>query len=171
MQVEMPICTEEKIAAVDSQAEHPVSNPEDTLEGETPDCQQHEQAPSETAEPERAVSPQKEPVPEESSPAQPDSSTPTKKKLTSSPGSVAPQRRSARRLLQLDKSPSPKQYSRNLRSSINGEERSKRTKSDAQIDQQKEDRVEQPPSKKARGKGLSESPNKAVGATSAPETG
>ncbi|XP_011612302.2 telomeric repeat-binding factor 2-interacting protein 1 [Takifugu rubripes] len=170
MQVEMPICTEEKIAAVDSKAEQPVSNPEDTLEAETSDCQQHEPAPSETAEPERAVSPQKEPVPEESSPAQPDSFTQKKKKLTSSPGSVTPQRRSPRRPLQLDKSPSPKQYSRNLRSSINGEERSKRTKSAAQIDLQKDRGVEQPPSKKARGKRISESPNKAFRAASAPET-
>lgn len=172
----MPICIEEKIAAVDSQAEHPVSNPEDTLEAETSDCQQHEPAPSETAEPERAVSPQKEPVPEESSPAQPDSSTKkpdssTRKKLRSSPGSVTPLRRSARRPLQHDKTPSPKQYSGNLRSSINGEERSKRTKSAARIDLQKEDRVEQPPSKKARGKRISESPNKAIGAASASETG
>lgn len=171
MQVEMPICTEEKIAAVDSQAEQPVSKPEDTLEAETSDCQQHEPAPSETAEPERAISPQKEAVPEESSPAQPDSSTQKKKKVTSSPEWVTPQRWSARRLLQLDESPSPNQISRNLRSSINSQERSKRTKSAAQIDLQKEDRVEQPPSKKARGKRISESPNKATGAASASETG
>lgn len=82
------------------------------------------------------------------------------------------QRRSACRRLQLDKSPLPQQYSRNLRSSsVNGKERSKKTKSAAQIHLQMEDRVEQPPSKKARGKRISESPNKAIRQASDSETG
>lgn len=175
MQVEISV--QEQMEVVDPQVEQPVDNPEETVEAESSDCQQHGQAPSETAEPEAAVSPQKEPMPGESSPVQPDPSTQTKVNLKSSPGLEPPQRRSTRRHPPHDKSPSPQQYGRKLRSSINAKEqlspqlRSKKTKLPAGVDWQKEDRVEQPPSKKARGKRTSDSPNKAIRPASAPETG
>lgn len=175
MQVE--IGAQEEMEGVDPQVEQPVDNPEETVEAESSDCQQHGQAPSETAEPETAVSPQKEPMPEESSPVQPDPSPQTKVNLKSSPELEPPQRRSTRRHPQHDESPPPQQYGRKLRSSINAKEqlspllRSKKTKLPAGVDRQKEDGVEQPPSKKARGKRTPESPNKAVRPASEPETG
>lgn len=179
MPVEMPVCPQEEIEAVDPQTDQqPVNNPEETAEADSFDSPQHEPPLSEIAEPQTAVSTQKEPRPEDSSSVQPDPPLQTKEKLKSFPSSAPPQRRSTRRHPQLDESPSPQQYSRKLRSSANSEERpspslprSKKTKSAAQVDLQEVDRVKEPPSKKARGKRLSESQNTEIRPDSASETG
>lgn len=169
----MPVCPQEEKEAADPQTEQqPVNNPEETAEADSLDSPQHEAPPCEIAEPQPAVSTQKEPMADGSSSVQ------TENKLKSVPQSAPPQRRSTRRHSQLYESPSPQQYSRKPKSSANSEEqpspsllRSKKTKPADQADLQEEDRVEEPPSKKARGKRLSESQNTEIRPDSASETG
>lgn len=178
MLVEMPVCPREEREAADRQtAQQPAKNPEEPFEADSFDSPQHPPAPSEISDPPTVVSTQKEPRPEDSSSVQPDPPLQAKEKLRTFPASAPPQRRTTRRHPQLCESPSPQQYSRKLRSSANSEEpspsllQSKKTKAAAQGDLRAEDRVEEPPSKKARGKRLSESENAAIRPSSASETG
>lgn len=170
----MPACGQEEIEAVDPQTDQqPVINPEEAVEAESFDGP----PPSESPAPQAAVSAQEEPKPGDDSSGQPDPPLQTKAKLKSSPPSTQPQRRSTRRHPQLDQSPSPQMYSRKLRSSANSGEQSswsllpsKKTKSAAQVDQEV-DRVEEPPSKKARPRRLIESQNTEIKPDSASEAG
>lgn len=175
----MPVCPQEEREAFDPQtAQQPVKNPEEMVEADSFNNPQHQPPPSEIAEPQTAVSTQKEPRPEDTSSVQPDQPLQTKEKLKTLPASAPPQRRSTRRHPQLCESSSPQQYNRKLRSSANSEQwpspsllRSKKTKAAAQVDLKEEDRVEEPPSKKARGKRPSGSQNAEIRPSSASETG
>lgn len=179
MLVEKPVCPQEEVEAVDPQTDQQlVNSPEEKDEAHSFNSPQHEPPPSEIAEPETAVSTQKEARSEESFSAQPGTPLQTEEKLKSFPASAPPQQRSTRRHAQLEESPSPQQSSRKLRSSANSEEqpspsllRSKKRKSATQVNLQEVYRVEEPPSKKARRKRLSDSENTDIGPDSASETG
>lgn len=117
----------------------------------------------ETEEAQTVVSPQKESIPEDFPPARPkslsDSSSQKKpkEKQKSSPGLEQPQRRVTRRQLQLQKSSSPECHNKKLRLSTSTPEQpssspqpSRKTKTALQ----KDTAMDQPPSKKSRGKSL-----------------
>ncbi|XP_070759317.1 telomeric repeat-binding factor 2-interacting protein 1 [Enoplosus armatus] len=148
----------------------------ETVEAETPISPQPEgpqtdahPIPAESTEPkpvepQTVVSLQKESVPEDSLPAEPESlpnASSQKKpneKQKASPKLEQPQRRVTRRQLQLEESSSPKPYGKKLRSSSSAEQPSsspqpsKKTKSAVKSALQKDMIVDQPPSKRARGK-------------------
>lgn len=116
----------------------------------------------ETAEPQTTTSPQKDSVPEDSLDSLPDSFTPKKpkEKQRASPRPEQPQRRSTRRQLELEASPSPEPYGKRLRSSATSAEKvtsspqsaKKTNKTAAKPAFQKHTTADQPPAKRARGK-------------------
>ncbi|XP_035517146.1 telomeric repeat-binding factor 2-interacting protein 1 [Morone saxatilis] len=121
----------------------------------------------ETDETQTKVSPQKDSVPVDSPPAQPKSLPSTssqkkpKEKQESSPRLEQPPRRLTRRQLQLDESPEP--YGKKLRSASSSAEQSssspqplRKTKEAVKSALQKDTTVDQPPTKRARGKSVSE---------------
>ncbi|XP_041813975.1 telomeric repeat-binding factor 2-interacting protein 1 isoform X2 [Chelmon rostratus] len=120
----------------------------------------------ETDEPQTIISPRKESMPE----AQPESlrdfssQKKPREKLKSSPRLVQPQRRSTRRQLQLEDSTSPEPYGKTRRSSSSSAEHlstsphpSKKTKPALKAALQNDTTVDEPPSKKAKGKSAAES--------------
>ncbi|KAF1391862.1 hypothetical protein PFLUV_G00046460 [Perca fluviatilis] len=120
--------------------------------------------PAESTEPEtdELISPQKESVPEDSPPAQPETSSQKKPKAQqkASPKPEQPQRRLTRRQLVLEEL-SPEPYGKKLRSStsspgqpLSSPQPSKKTKSAVKSALQKDTTIEQPPSKRARGKSV-----------------
>ncbi|XP_044032028.1 telomeric repeat-binding factor 2-interacting protein 1 isoform X2 [Siniperca chuatsi] len=134
----------------------------------------------ETDEPQTIFSPQKESTPEDSPPAQPKSLLDTssqkkpKEKQKASPKLEQPQRRVTRRQLQLEESSSPKTYGKKLRSSeqpSSSPQPSKKTKSAVKSTLQKDTTVDQPPSKRARGKSaVAESQQEESGQATTSET-
>lgn len=115
---------------------------------------------AETAESQTMVSPPSEAVPEDCSPAQPELQLEThcqpREKTKSSPRSEPRQRPLTRRQLQLEECLSPEQYNEKLSSSENSAQqpspspqRTKKTKL-AKSAHQKDESMEQPPSKKAK---------------------
>ncbi|KAG8007682.1 Telomeric repeat-binding factor 2-interacting protein 1 [Nibea albiflora] len=119
----------------------------------------------ETDEPQTTLSPQKESVPTDSSPAQPvsmPSSTSSQKKSNEkqkdSPRLQQPQRRSTRRQLKLEEESLHEPYGKKLRSSANFAEKSssspqpsRKTKSAVKSPLQRDTTDNQPPSKRAKG--------------------
>uniref|UniRef100_A0AAQ5Y7V3 Telomeric repeat-binding factor 2-interacting protein 1 n=1 Tax=Amphiprion ocellaris TaxID=80972 RepID=A0AAQ5Y7V3_AMPOC len=114
--------------------------------------------------PHTAVSPQKQSLPDESQPSQPESTPKTssskksKEKQKTSPNLEQPQRRITRWQLELETSLSPEPYAKKLRSSLNSAEQPtsspqcmKKTKSAVKSALQKDTTPNEPPSKKARG--------------------
>uniref|UniRef100_A0A3P8S4C6 Telomeric repeat-binding factor 2-interacting protein 1 n=1 Tax=Amphiprion percula TaxID=161767 RepID=A0A3P8S4C6_AMPPE len=114
--------------------------------------------------PQTAVSPQKQSLPDESQPSQPESTPKTssskksKEKQKTSPNLEQPQRRITRWQLELETSLSPEPYAKKLRSSLNSAEQPtsspqcmKKTKSAVKSALQKDTTPNEPPSKKARG--------------------
>uniref|UniRef100_A0A8C4E3L4 Telomeric repeat-binding factor 2-interacting protein 1 n=1 Tax=Dicentrarchus labrax TaxID=13489 RepID=A0A8C4E3L4_DICLA len=136
-----------------------------------------------TDETQTKVSPQKDSVPVDSPPAQPKSLPSTssqkkpKEKQKSSPRLEQPLRRLTRRQLQLDESPEP--YGKKLRSSSSSAEQPssspqplRKTKAAVKSALQKDTTVDQPPSKRAREKTVSEteSQQEEIGQATVPET-
>nr|XP_046239276.1 telomeric repeat-binding factor 2-interacting protein 1 isoform X2 [Scatophagus argus]XP_046239277.1 telomeric repeat-binding factor 2-interacting protein 1 isoform X2 [Scatophagus argus] len=118
----------------------------------------------ETDGPQTVVPPQKESVPEDSpcslTKSLPDTSSQKEPKEKSSPRPHQQQRRSTRRQLQLEES-SPESYGKKLRSASSFPEQLssspqslKKTKSAIKSPSQQDTTVDQPPSKKARGKSV-----------------
>ncbi|XP_037632512.1 telomeric repeat-binding factor 2-interacting protein 1 [Sebastes umbrosus] len=118
-------------------------------------------------EPQTIISPQKESVPEDSLPDQPESLPDTppqkkpKEKQKASLEPEQPQRRSTRRQLVVEMMSSPEPYAKKLRSSTpspvlssSSLQPSKKTKSAVKSPLQTDTTVDQPPSKRARGKSL-----------------
>ncbi|XP_070815075.1 telomeric repeat-binding factor 2-interacting protein 1 isoform X1 [Chaetodon trifascialis] len=170
----------------------------ETVEAETSDSPQPEGAcldpptdaqpiPAESTEPETdapqtVISPQKESLPEDSPPAQPnslpDSSSKKKpkEKQKSSPRLEQPQRRSTRRQLQLEDSALPELYGKKLRSSLSSAEQlsaspqpSNKTKSAHKSALQKDSTGDEAPSKRAKGKSAAESKQETSGQDSVSE--
>ncbi|XP_078104956.1 telomeric repeat-binding factor 2-interacting protein 1 [Sander vitreus] len=177
-----PISPQEKVQHVNPQTDEQLaeSTQVETVEAETSNSPQPEgpcldpqtdarPIPAESTEPEtdELISPQKESVPEDSPPAQPESLPETssqkkpKAQQKASPKPEQPQRRLTRRQLVLDELSSPEPYGKKLRSSTtspgqpsSSPQPSKKTKSAVKSALQKDTTVEQPPSKRARGKSV-----------------
>lgn len=177
VQLESSVCPQEEMLPEDPQtdqqpAESTKGEPEvETLTSAQPE-EPHVDPPAEsqplaaeTAESQTMASPQSEAVPEDCSPAQPELQLEThcqpREKTKSTPGSEQRQRPLTRRQLQLEECLSLEQYNEKLRSSGNSAQQpspspqqTKKTKS-VKSAHQKDESMEQPPSKKARGGNVS----------------